>query len=158
MVNAPIQLSVILVYLGSYTVKLLRDFGPYRKYFFWLSKQMDLTALVHAPWTSEQTFARMDLTLGLWEHNIPWAETSQGEGGTCQNFDRDARPIFWVWNLAKSYFSELANFLAIFPGFAKFPLFFWVWQISSYFLGLPIFVSHTWILWMINTQYWKTKS
>ena len=44
--------------------------------------------------------------------------------GTCQNFDRDARPIFWVQNLAKSYFSGLVNFLAIFLGFAKFPLFF----------------------------------
>ena len=32
--------------------------------------------------------------------------------------------FFWVLNLAKSYFSGLANFLAIFLGFAKFPLFF----------------------------------
>ena len=47
-------------------------------------------------------------------------------GGTCQNFDKDARPIFWVSNLAKFYFSGLANFLAIFLGFAKFQLFFWV--------------------------------
>ena len=34
--------------------------------------------------------------------------------------------FFWVRNLAKSYFSGLANFLTIFLGFAKFPLFFWV--------------------------------
>ena len=64
--------------------------------------------------------------------------------------------FFWVWNLARSYFSGLANFLAIFLGFAKISAIFWVWQISSYFLSLPIFVSHTWILWMKNTQSWKT--
>ena len=51
--------------------------------------------------------------------------------------------LFWVWNLAKSYFSGLANFLAIFLDFAKFPLFFWVWQISSYFFGSSNFcVTH----------------
>ena len=52
-----------------------------------------------------------------------------GVGGRCQTFDRDARPIFWVWNLAKSYLSGLSNFLAIFLGFAKF----------RYFLGLTNF-------------------
>ena len=57
-------------------------------------------------------------------------------GGTCQNFDREARPIFlglkfgqilffWVGKFF-SYFSGLANFLAMFLGFAKFPLFFGV--------------------------------
>ena len=34
--------------------------------------------------------------------------------------------FFGVWNLAKSYFSGLENFSAIFLGSAKFPLFFWV--------------------------------
>ena len=74
--------------------------------------------------------------------------------------------FFWVWNLAKSYFSGLANFLAFFWVLQNFQLFFWVWQISSYFfgsdkfpaifLGLPIFVSYIWILCMKNTKYWKT--
>ena len=49
----------------------------------------------------------------------------------------------WVCNLAKSYFSGLANFLAIFLGFAKFPLFFGSDKFPAIFLGLPIFVSHT---------------
>ena len=66
--------------------------------------------------------------------------------------------FFGVWNLAKSYFSGLPNFLAIFLGFAKFPLFFGSDKLPAIFLGLPIFVSHTWILWMKNTQYLKTKS
>lgn len=38
---------------------------------------------------------------------------------------------------------------AIFFGSDKFP---------ANFLGLPFFVSHTWILWTRNTQYWKQKS
>ena len=46
-------------------------------------------------------------------------------GGTCQNLDRDARPTFWVWNLAKFYFSELEIL----------QLFFWVSQNFRYFLG-----------------------
>ena len=66
--------------------------------------------------------------------------------------------IFWVWNLAKSYFSRLANFSAMFLGFTKFPLFFGSDKIPAIFVGLPIFVSQNWILWMENTQYWKTKS
>ena len=74
-------------------------------------------------------------------------------GGTCQNFDRDARPIFWVWNFAKSYFSGLANFLAIFLGFANFRYFFVSDKFPAIFGGLPIFVPHTWILCMKNTQH-----
>ena len=56
----------------------------------------------------------------------------------------------------------------IFLGWQIFELFFWVSQNYRYFLGsdkfpaiflgLPIFVSHTWMLWTKNTQYWKTKS
>ena len=51
--------------------------------------------------------------------------------------------FFGVWNLAKSYFSRLANFLAIFLGFTKFPLYFgsdkfpaifWVFQFLYYTL------------------------
>ena len=61
--------------------------------------------------------------------------------------------LFWVWNLAKSYFSELANFLAIFLGFAKFPLFFWVWQISSYFFWVFQFLYHT-----LESFEWRTHS
>ena len=47
------------------------------------------------------------------------------------------------------HFSVLANFWAIFYGSDKFP---------AVFLGLPIFISHTWILWMKNTQYWITQN
>lgn len=50
--------------------------------------------------------------------------------------------FFWVWNLVKSYFSELANFWAIFLGFAKFP-YFWVWRNFSYYFGSSNFcITH----------------
>ena len=61
-----------------------------------------------------------------------------GGGGTCQNFDRDARPIFlglkfgqilffWVGKLF-SYFSGFCKISAIFLGLTNFQLFFWVFQ------------------------------
>ena len=62
---------------------------------------------------------------------------SQG-GGTCQNFDRDARPIFvglkfgqilffWVGKFF-SYFSGFCKISAIFLGLTNFQLFFGVFQ------------------------------
>ena len=45
------------------------------------------------------------------------------KGGTCQNFDRDARPYFLGLKFGQILFFGLANFLAIFLGFVKFPLF-----------------------------------
>ena len=61
-----------------------------------------------------------------------------GGGGTCQNFDRDARPIFsglkfgqilffWVGKFF-SYFSVFRKISAIFLGLTIFQLFFWVFQ------------------------------
>ena len=61
-----------------------------------------------------------------------------GPGGTCQNFDRDARPIFlglkfgqilffWVGKFF-SYFSGFCKISAIFWGLTNFQLFFWVFQ------------------------------
>ena len=63
---------------------------------------------------------------------------SNPRGGTCQNFDRDARPIFlglkfgqilffWVGNFF-SYFSGFRKISAIFLGLTNFQLFFWVSQ------------------------------
>ena len=49
-----------------------------------------------------------------------------GGGGTCQNFDRDACPIFLGLKFGQILFFWVGKFLAIFLGFAKFPLFFWV--------------------------------
>ena len=56
------------------------------------------------------------------------AQNTQHPGGwgTCQNFDRDARPIFLGLKFGQILFFWVGNFLAIFLGFAKFPLFFWV--------------------------------
>ena len=59
-------------------------------------------------------------------------------GGTCQNFDRDASPIFlglkfgqilffWVGKFF-SYFSGFRKISAIFLGLTNFQLFFWVFQ------------------------------
>ena len=70
--------------------------------------------------------------------------TKETRGGTCQNFDRDARPIFLGFEIWPN---------PIFLGWQIFQLFFWVSQNFRYFfgsdkfptifLGLPIFVSHT---------------
>ena len=58
-------------------------------------------------------------------------------GGTCQNVDKDARPIFLGLKFGQILFFWVGNFLVIFLGFAKFPLFlgltnfqlfFWVFQ------------------------------
>ena len=63
---------------------------------------------------------------------------TQGGGGTCQNFDRDARPIFlglkfgqilffWVGKFF-SYFSGFCKISAIFLDLTNFQPFFWVFQ------------------------------
>ena len=70
---------------------------------------------------------------GLW-----YVPGGGGGGGTCQNLDRDARPIFlglkfgqilffWVGNFI-SYFSGFRKVSAIFLGLTNFQLFFWVFQ------------------------------
>ena len=64
--------------------------------------------------------------------------TPTPQGGTCQNFDRDARPIFlglkfgqilffWIGKFF-GYFSGFRKISAIFWGSDKFPAFFWVFQ------------------------------
>ena len=47
-------------------------------------------------------------------------------GGTCQNFDRDARPIFLGLKFGQILFFWVGRYFSYFSGFAKFPLFFWV--------------------------------
>ena len=62
----------------------------------------------------------------------------ESQGGTCQNFDRDARPtflglkfgqilFFWVGKFF-SYFSGFCKISAILLGLTNFQLFFWVFQ------------------------------
>ena len=99
-------------------------------------------------WTSFCGFQKIYLSNSLRYDSYQTLDSTslQPQGGTCQNFDRDARPIF----LGLKFFQILFFWVS-----QNFRYFFWVWQISSYFLGLPILVSHTWILWMKNTQYWK---
>ena len=71
------------------------------------------------------------------------AERSFSQGDTCQNFDRDARPMFLGLKFGQILFFWVGKFLAIFLGFAKFPLFFWVLQNFRYFLGSSHFcVTH----------------
>ena len=65
-------------------------------------------------------------------------------GGTCQTFDRDARPIFLGLKFGQILLFWVGNFLAIFLGFAKFPLFLGSDKFPAIFLGgLQVFVSHT---------------
>ena len=70
--------------------------------------------------------------------NLKFLNRSGGGGAHVKILTGMLVLFFWVWNLAKSYFSGLANFLAILQGFAKFPLFlgsdkfpaiFWVFQV-----------------------------
>ena len=76
-----------------------------------------------------------------WEVCVSYPGGGGGKG-TCQNFDRDAGPIFWVSNLAKSYFSGFANFLAICLGFAIFPLFFGSDKFPAIFWSSNFCVTH----------------
>ena len=54
--------------------------------------------------------------------------------GTCGNFDRDASPIFLGLKFGQILFFWISKFFSYFSRFRK---------ISTTFLGLPIFVSHT---------------
>ena len=56
--------------------------------------------------------------------------TKETRRGTCQNFDRDARPIFFRFEIWPN---------PIFLGWQIFQLFFWVSQNFRYFLGLTNF-------------------
>ena len=68
------------------------------------------------------------------------------QGGTCQNFNRDARPLFLGLKFGQILSFWVGKFFSYFSEFRKISAIFWrltKWQL---FLGLPIFVSHTWIL------------
>ena len=68
----------------------------------------------------------------------PLGSGKEPGGGTCQNFDRDARPIFLGLKFGQilffrvgkffSYFSGFCKISAIFLGLTNFQLFFWVFQ------------------------------
>ena len=51
-------------------------------------------------------------------HTIYWLYP-QGEGGTCQNFDRDARPIFLGLKFDQILFFWVGKFFSYFSGFRK---------------------------------------
>ena len=64
--------------------------------------------------------------------------------GTCQNFDRDASPIFLGSKFGQILFFWVGKFFSYFSGFYKIPaVFFGSDKFPAIFLGLPIFVSHT---------------
>ena len=69
---------------------------------------------------------RRSLSSDLCPKSFVFLHKLKPQGGTCQNFDRDARPIFLGLKFGQILFFGLANFLPIFLGFAKFPLYFWV--------------------------------
>ena len=65
-------------------------------------------------------------------------------GGTCQNVDRDARPIFLGLKFGQMLFFWVGNFFSYFSGFRKISaILFGSDKFPAIFLGLPIFVSHT---------------
>ena len=59
-----------------------------------------------------------------------------GGGGTCQNFDRDARPIFLGLKFDQILFFWVGNFFSYFSGFHK---------ISPTFLALTNFQLFLWV-------------
>ena len=65
-------------------------------------------------------------------------------GGTCQNFDRDARPTFLGLKFGQILFFWVGKFFSYFSGFCKISaIFLGLTNFQLFFLGLPIFVSHT---------------
>ena len=90
----------------------------------------------------QEELARVKAQLKQGKHTslIMRMEHPRAPGGTCQSFDRDARPILLGLKFDQILFSGLANFLAIFLGFTKFPLFFVFDKFSSISLFLLIFV------------------
>ena len=65
-------------------------------------------------------------------------------GDTCQNLDRDARPIFLGLKFGQILFFWVGKFFSYFSGFCKISaIFLGLTNFQLFFLGLPIFVSHT---------------
>ena len=62
---------------------------------------------------------------------------------TCQNFDRDARPIFGGLKFGQILFFWVGKFFSYFSGFCKISAIFLGLTNVQLFLGLPIFVSNT---------------
>ena len=70
--------------------------------------------------------------IGESEHRLIHLDshTETTRGGTCQNFDRDARPIFLGLKFGQILFFWVGKFFSYFSGFCK---------ISAIFLGLTNF-------------------
>ena len=122
--------------------------------------------LNHTVWNYKATYVKYDLSSNkrhffevdfllnaAFVHlRIFWGSGPGGGGGHMSKFWQGCSSLFlglkfgqilffWVGKCF-SYFSEFCKISAIFLGLTNFQLF---------FFGLPIFVSHTWILWMKNT-------
>ena len=78
--------------------------------------------------------------------------SSRPQGGTCQNFDRDARPTFLGLKFGKILFFWVGRFFSYFSGFCKisaifgsekFPAIFWVFQIFCVTHLNPLHEEHT---------------
>ena len=65
-------------------------------------------------------------------------------GGTCQNFDRDARPICLGLEFGQILFFWVGKFFSYFFGFRKISAIFWgLTNFQLFFLVFQFFVSHT---------------
>ena len=75
------------------------------------------------------------------------------QGGTCQNFDRDARPTFLGLKFGQILFFCIGKFLGYFSGFCK---------ISAIFLGLTNFQLFFWVFQFLchtlQSFAWRTHS
>ena len=77
-------------------------------------------------------------------HNLKELLMHCSQGGTCQNFDRDARPIFFGLKSGQILFFWVGKIFSYFSGFCKISAIFWESdKFPATFLGLQIFVSHT---------------
>ena len=78
------------------------------------------------------------------EDFCPKNQSDPGGRGTCQNFDRDARPTFLGLKFDQILFFWVGKFFSYFSGFCKISAsFLGLTNFQLFFLGLPIFVSHT---------------
>ena len=82
-------------------------------------------------------FHLTDLYLNVDSCIVAWG------GGTCQDFDRDAHPIFLGLIFGQILFFWVGKFFSYFSGFHKISAFLGSDKFPAIFFSFPIFVSHT---------------
>ena len=88
-------------------------------------------------------FTQPCLTCFSLAHKIDGKKETQGAGGTCQNFDRDARPIFLGLTFGQILFFWVGKFFSYFSGFRKISAIFFGLTNFQLFFCVFLFLCHT---------------